>query len=483
MLLENIDVNLDVKLITEAECKEDLTWGKSLEFLPVFTRREINLHVGKCGKRKNLTIKKTLERGLKFKEERYISSESLFTARTLKNFIAKATCRASMKKMYRQVEIYINRRSSVVDKARCNCPAGLSGYCNHIMALLLELAEYSLNSLKVVPTEKVCTSVLRKWGVPGNKETVKYPVMKTVLHANVMKKGIAPTIYEARLNYNAIKNVKSIKKLQDELRALNTNIGYAYIIPNNLNLDSEVTKFGVQFVGSPLSYQLLPVKRDFIVLGKLPEQIHTSTLSILPIRFLDIPDSSQKEMEFLEKIKLSPDESIKLQAQTIKQRECPQWFKERKYRITSSNAHKIYIRKKNFETLVKQVTQNIRKLPANVNEMFNHGVINEDVAKEKFVCVMNYRLRENVKIEETDLLVQPCLPWLGASPDGLVFTKSGIHLMEVKCPYTKRNTNPNCLVNDKTFYIGTLPTGELFLKKDHAFGYYTQVQLAWVYLD
>ena len=60
-------------------------------------------------------------------------------------------------------------------------------------------------------------------------------------------------------------------------------------------------------------------------------------------------------MEFLEKIKLSPDESIKLQTQTIKQRECPQWFRERKYRITSSNAHKIYIRKKNFETLVKQV--------------------------------------------------------------------------------------------------------------------------------
>ena len=103
--------------------------GKSLEFLPVFTRPEIDNHMNKCGKLKGKTIKKTLVRGLKFKQERYISTDSLFTTQTLKHFIAKCTCRASMKKMIRKMQIYINHKNSQVDKASCSCPAGLSGYC------------------------------------------------------------------------------------------------------------------------------------------------------------------------------------------------------------------------------------------------------------------------------------------------------------------------------------------------------------------
>ena len=56
-----------------------------------------------------------------------------------------------------------------------------SGYCNHVMALLYEIAKYSLNQLTEVPQEKACTSVLRKWGIPGNKEVVRESVMRTTL--------------------------------------------------------------------------------------------------------------------------------------------------------------------------------------------------------------------------------------------------------------------------------------------------------------
>ena len=51
-------------------------------------------------------------------------------------------------------------------KATCSCPAGKSGHCNRVMALLYENAEYSLNQLTEVPQEKACTIVLKKWGVP-----------------------------------------------------------------------------------------------------------------------------------------------------------------------------------------------------------------------------------------------------------------------------------------------------------------------------
>ena len=60
------------------------------------------------------------------------------------------------------------------------------------MALLYEIAEYSLNQLTEVPRGKACTSVLRKWGVPGNKEVVKETVMRTTLTSSDQKKEYHP---------------------------------------------------------------------------------------------------------------------------------------------------------------------------------------------------------------------------------------------------------------------------------------------------
>ena len=94
-------------------------------------------------------------------------------------------------------------------------PATKSGYCNHLLALLYETAEYSLNQLTEVLQEKACTSVLRKWGVPRDKEVVKESVMRTTLIISDQKKGIPPTLYDARLNFNQIKNVPSILKNKD----------------------------------------------------------------------------------------------------------------------------------------------------------------------------------------------------------------------------------------------------------------------------
>ena len=92
-----------------------------------------------------------------------------------------------MKKDLRKVFVSINRATSMVSSADCSCPAGKSGYCNHVMALLLELADYSLRGLKKVPEEKACTSVARQWGIPGNKDLPKAPVMSTTIKKQAEK--------------------------------------------------------------------------------------------------------------------------------------------------------------------------------------------------------------------------------------------------------------------------------------------------------
>ena len=48
-----------------------MSWGMSLEFLPVFTRREIDRHAKSCYKIKRKAIKKTNFRRSLFKQERY----------------------------------------------------------------------------------------------------------------------------------------------------------------------------------------------------------------------------------------------------------------------------------------------------------------------------------------------------------------------------------------------------------------------------
>ena len=181
-----------------------------MEFLPVFTRREIDIHAKNCSKTKRKAIKKTNFRGSLFKQERYLTSDTIYTARKGRFFLAKCCCRASMKKVKRNVLVHISRRTSLVEKASCTCPAGKSGYCSHVMALLHELADYSLNSLEKVPPEKACISQLRKWALPGDKETVKEPIMRTTIISQASKKGIQPTIYEARASFNIDKNKVSI---------------------------------------------------------------------------------------------------------------------------------------------------------------------------------------------------------------------------------------------------------------------------------
>ena len=175
-----------------------------------------------------------------------------------------------MKKELRNFRIQLCKRTGEVYKATCSCPAGESGYCNHVMALLYEIAEYSLNQLTEVPWEKACTSVLRKWGVPGNKEVVKETVMRTTLTSSDQKKGIPPTLSDTRLNFNQIKNVPSMLKLKSQLCKIDKNIGFAHVIPGTPVFDdNSLTKYGLQLLGSPLSYQLAPIDINFSILSNL----------------------------------------------------------------------------------------------------------------------------------------------------------------------------------------------------------------------
>ena len=341
------------------------------------------------------------------------------------------------------------------------------------MALLYELADYSLQSLIKVPSERACTSQLRKWGIPGDKESKKEPVMKTSIVTQDHKRGIQPTLYEARLNFNINDNKLKVIEMKEKLSKIDKNIGYSHVIPSNMKFSDEFTKFGTQFIGSPLSYQLLPLEENFKFITNINkvDKYSVITEEITMLDYDKVPlgvvnyncewePLSSKEKQYMEKLFITMEGSFELEKATRRQRDCELWFEERKNRITSSNAHKIFIRKRNFETLVTSLynkKNDFNNLPKMIQTALQHGIKNEIVAKEKYTKIMNFKLMRNILIEDVGLVIQPNIPWLGASPDGKVIDNFNVPsrgLIEVKCPYTKRDCDIFGLVENDDFYVG-----------------------------
>ena len=59
-------------------------------------------------------------------------------------------------------------------------------------------------------------------------------------------------------------------------------------------------------------------------------------------------------MVFLDSIKVEENDCLAIEQNTILQSNSSAWFNLRRNWITSSNAHKILIRKKNFDTLANE---------------------------------------------------------------------------------------------------------------------------------
>ena len=114
----------------------ETSWGKCLEMLPQFTIKEIERHRQLSGRTPESAIIKTLDR-----------DKGIFHVRGL--------CKASMKKERRPVAVKLSTITSKVLGGSCSCPAGKSGYCNHVIAMLLELADYSLSQFNSFMTDIV----------------------------------------------------------------------------------------------------------------------------------------------------------------------------------------------------------------------------------------------------------------------------------------------------------------------------------------
>ena len=355
ILLKDIDAELDIYL---EHTSNEQKWGKDLTYLPLFTIKEIEKHRENSGKR-GKAIMKTMDRGRRFHEERYISTDSIFTMTSANEFTVKATCKASMKKDHRKMKISLNKHTGEVNKGDCDCPAGKSGYCNHVMALLFELANYSLQQLKSVPEEVACTSRSRQWGIPPEAAKNPEPVMNTAIKKICKSKGVTCTLYNPRINADQDNLMGRIINMNNNLKEKDKRIGFAHVI--DYSLPKVNTIYGDSMVGSPLSYQLAVFESNFKVISNITNDDHEyctdTNIDVsdikLPTNKINVDDElfpkdweklTYSEKCFFDQISLKTLEMCQeLEQITVGQANNKRWLDERKFRITSSNAHKVFI--------------------------------------------------------------------------------------------------------------------------------------------
>ena len=166
-------------------------------------------------------------------------------------------------------------------------------------------------------------------------------------------------------------------------------------------------------------------------------------------------DKAQEDF-YNQHVKADANACLNICLNSLSQSGSDSWMKERRKRVTASQAHKLLhgtlpsIRKKYF------IGNNF------INRHMRYGIETEDEARAKYMQVTGHH------VIPCGLMVKPDQPWISASPDGLFLTTTDntLGVLEIKCPSTCRNRKIDVKYLDKS-------TGNL--KPTH--WYYTQVQI------
>lgn len=105
------------------------------------------------------------------------------------------------------------------------------------------------------------------------------------------------------------------------------------------------------------------------------------------------------------------------------------------------------------------------------------GLENEDTARESYLMAMQ-DLHADLNVAASGLIINPELPWIGASPDGVV--TCSCHepgMLEIKCPFSAKDRTLRECAKDSRFCLTVTEEGVMSLKLDHSYMYQVQAQM------
>ena len=160
--------------------------------------------------------------------------------------------------------------------------------------------------------------------------------------------------------------------------------------------------------------------------------------------FLPSVDQIKKTVkEFKKCLAVTEKKAREIERDTREQRNSQLWFNVRRYRLTASYFGDVYRRKPSTppDSLVLRIIN--RKSFASVATEW--GIANKSLAVDAYVQFMK-SCGHDVVVCSSGFLISSSHPFLGASPGGAVYDPTSISqpygFLEIKCPYTVRDRNP-----------------------------------------
>ncbi|KAL2095395.1 hypothetical protein ACEWY4_010114 [Coilia grayii] len=292
----------------------------------------------------------------------------------------------------------------------CTCVAG-SVLCNHCVALLFQSAHYSQLGVQVVPPVLSCTESQQQWHKPRTLASPieKMAVMSAKPKQRTMAEGVRSTLYKAISGELLDLSVLRVSDVYKDFTPLSAPTICTMGITSEVPLvDSAL---GLVQAGSPLSYQQ-PKARSY------PVAHHdASPRPDLPLAGCRLQTScsmfvfTEHQHQHFKSLEVTWEMAHKIENATRAQSASAAWHKLRKPRLTSSHFREIcHAKPCTLEKMAERLIKGIRQTAA-----MKRGLEMEADAIEEY-C----RLKR-VNYYPCGFIIHPDAPWLGASPDGVVF--------------------------------------------------------------
>ena len=366
------------------------------------------------------------------------------------------------KKIQYSIVFIISCSTSAITHAACGCPAGKGplATCKHIGAFCFTLEEFCrLGKLRDLVT---CTDQLQSWHHPKPAKPQMIAVAELVSRRKEIKTPPISSLpkrkksfWDPRPAHLRGTDAYEIERLRCDLLQAGSNCGLLQVLPVSPGVAMQDHSYTT------------------------PSTVTASRSETPRLSESSDPDShwftSAYSLDEVNAVRLSlivsSEERESIMQATVVQAKSGAWHQLRAKRITGSKAGKILLQIKKSVSLLTTIMYPKPFTTAATQ----WGEMNEPIAKLQYAKYWNER-GVKVRVAECGLIIHPSKGFLAASPDGIVqdTNRDETGLLEIKCPYTKRDSNMTEACVDGNFFC-TMTNLQLQLKRHH--NYYHQIQL------
>ncbi|KAH9361106.1 hypothetical protein HPB48_002968 [Haemaphysalis longicornis] len=299
---------------------------------------------------------------------------------------------------------------------------------------------------------------------------------------SVRQEGLTEPIYSKF--YDARVTVESFNEVATSIRTLGSQLSSVCPSPFSRQLETgdlieSSSRMGPTPVDSPLEYlkPVVPHGFETLICPEVECTAPTTTTPTRPALFQSCTvwrhtsaSCLPQQAAILEGLEITPADAAALEQNTRLQANSETWKEARAQRVTASS----------FGLVLKRPTWTDKGLQNFTSQKdlsrvrpIQYGISNEQPAVHRYVSVMKTR-GHDVEAFRCGLVVDPSCPWLGASPDRLIFdpSETPMHgLLEVKCPYSQKGKSVSQI--EEPFYMVKDHQGIFRLDRSH--DYYFQV--------